>query len=133
MSDSVEHPAAGSSYEALKARTEALERQLAEAEVQSALRIRQSELKGEAVRAGIIDLDGLRLLDPATMAGGAEDAFDPVGVIARLRRDKPWLFGSANSSSSAVVPVAVQSRKRLATEMSVEEWRAARAEILRRR
>lgn len=132
MSDSVEHPAAGSSYEALKARTEALERQLAEAEVQSALRIRQSELKGEAVRAGIIDLDGLRLLDPATMAG-AEDAFDPVGVIARLRRDKPWLFGSANSSSSAVVPVAVQSRKRLATEMSVEEWRAARAEILRRR
>jgi hypothetical protein len=115
-------------FQALKAHAEALEQQLRDAEIQSAARLRQAELKAEAVRAGIVDLDGLKLLEPA----GHGDA-DAAAVIAKLRRDKPWLFGTASSSSTASAPQAAPMKRKLATEMSIEEWRAARAELLRRR
>lgn len=121
-------------FAALKAHAEALERQLHDVEIQSAIRLRQAELKAEAVRAGIVDLDGLKLLDTAILTSPPADTQDEAAhVIARLRRDKPWLFGAANSSSLAAVPQAAPMKRRLATEMSVEEWRAARAELLRRR
>jgi hypothetical protein len=113
-------------FQALKAHAEALERQLHEAEIQSAVRLRQAELKAEAMRAGIIDLDGLKLLD-ASVQGEADV------VIGKLRRDKPWLFGAASSSNTTSPPQAAPMKRKMATEMSIEEWRAARAELLRRR
>jgi len=81
-----------------------------------------------------VDLDGLKLLDAAVLAKPAGASHDDVPeIIAKLRRDKPWLFVSANSSSTAAAPHAAPMKRKLATEMSVEEWRAARAELLRRR
>ena len=47
----------------LRARAEALERQLTDAEQEAKSRLIRAELKVEAVRAGMIDLDGLKLLD----------------------------------------------------------------------
>jgi hypothetical protein len=122
------------SFAALKAHAEALERQLHDVEKQSAARLREVELKAEAVRAGILDLEGLKFLDPSTVsAQGADTHEDAARVIAKLRREKPWLFAVANSSSTAAAPQAAPIKRKLATEMSVEEWRAARAELLRRR
>jgi len=119
-------------FEALKAHAAALERQLHEAEIQSVMRLRQAELKAEAVRAGIVDLDGLKLLDPAVLTAPSGD-LDAAGTIAKLRREKPWLFNAGSSSSGASVPQAAPIKRKLATEMSIDEWRAARAELLRRR
>ncbi len=118
----------GAAFQALKAHAEALERQLHEAEIQSATRLRQAELKAEAMRAGIIDLDGLKLIDVSAQADSEASA-----VIAKLRRDKPWMFTQASSTSAASPPQAAPMKRKMATEMSVEEWRAARAELLRRR
>jgi len=74
------------------------------------------------------------LLDARALAAGTGAAQDDAAhVIAKLRRDKPWLFAAASSSSTATVPQAAPIKRKLATEMSVEEWRAARAELLRRR
>ena len=119
-------------FRALKAHAEALERQLHDMEVRSVMQLRQADLRAEAMRAGIVDIDGLRLLDPDSLAGreGAPAAGD---VISKLRRDKPWLFGASHSSSSGAAPSAAPVRKRLATDMTIEEWRAARAELLRRK
>jgi hypothetical protein len=117
-------------FRALKAHAEALERQLREAEAVGLQQARHSELKAEALHAGILDVDGLRLLDPAQSQG---ESFNAGEVIARLRRDKPWLFGKANSSSNSATPAATPPRKRFAMDMSVEEWRAARSDLLRRR
>ena len=54
----------------------------------------RAELKAEAVRAGMIDLDGLKLVDPADVrvneAGEIEGA---AMLMQKLRRAKPWLFG----------------------------------------
>lgn len=133
MSEGESDTSTENTLEALRARAAALERQLKESEVQATIRLRETELKSEALRAGIVDLDGLRLLEPSVLSNRTSEAFDAAELITKLRRDKPWLFGSTSSSSAMAAPAAVQVRRRLATEMTVEEWRAARAELLRRR
>ena len=133
MTDEGQNSGIADDYAALKSRADALEQQLKEVELQATARLRQSELKSEAVRAGIIDLDGLRLLDPAVMVSRSSESFDPAAIVSGLRREKPWLFGVPSSSSFKAAPAAVPARHRLATEMSVEEWRAARAELIRYR
>ena len=96
-------------------------------------RLLQAELRTEAVRAGMVDLDGVKLIDASALkVSEAGELVDGVGVMAALRAAKPWLFGRGNSSSAAQAPRAEPLRPKKATEMTVEEWRAARAELLRR-
>jgi hypothetical protein len=110
----------------------ARERRLANAEQEARSRLVQAELKVEALRAGIVDLDGLKLLDlSAVEVGEAGDVKNAADVITQLRRTKPWLFGGGSSSSSANPPPAQPPRQKLATEMTDAEYRAARAAILR--
>ncbi len=95
-------------------------------------RVVHAELKVEAVRAGMVDLDGLKLLNPATVEVGADgEVKNAAEVIAQLRRAKPWLFGGSSSSSSANPPPAQPPRQKMATEMTEAEYRAARAAILK--
>jgi len=97
-------------------------------------RLIHAELKAEAVRAGMVDLDGLKLLDISaarlTEAGDVEGAG---ALMAQLRRDKPWLFGGASSSATAAPPPAAPPVAKNATEMTDAEYRAARANLLKRR
>jgi hypothetical protein len=54
-------------------------------------------------------------------------------LLAQLKRAKPWLFGAASSSNPASPPAAQPMRQKLAGEMTTAEWRAARADLVRRR
>jgi len=111
-----------------------LEAKLAELEASMRSAAIQAELKTEAVRAGMVDLDGLKLADTAAVtldeAGTVQGA---AALVAALKRDKPWLFGAGSSSSTAKPPPVQPARARLATEMSYAEWQAARRDLLRRR
>ena len=110
-----------------------LERRLAELEASTTKRLIHSELKAVAVRAGMIDLDGLKLLDFENLKLDADGNVKGAGEVMRdLRRSKPWLFGGASTSSSSSPPPAQPPRPKLATEMNYAEWQAARAELLRR-
>ncbi len=118
---------------ALRARNEALEHSLREARAASDRRAIQAELRAEASRRGMVDLDGLKLADLG------EVSIDEDGVVhgaaplmTKLRREKPWLFGAASSSSVAGAPVPAPNRAKMAMDMSLGEWRSARAELLRR-
>lgn len=116
----------------LRARAEALERRLAENEQEARVRIVSAELKVEAVRAGIVDLDGLKLLDLKSVELTPEgELSNGSELIAQLRRMKPWLFGGTSSSSPAIPPPSQPPRQKLATEMTDDEYRAARAAILK--
>ena len=96
-------------------------------------RLLQAELKAEAIRAGMIDLDGVKLIDMAGVkTNDAGELVDGGKVMAALRVAKPWLFGRS-SSSAAVAPRAEPPQAKPAMKMSVDEWKAARAELLRRR
>jgi hypothetical protein len=90
-------------------------------------RIIAANLRTEAVRAGMIDLDGLKLLDVASVH--LDDADNIVGgqtIMTNLRRNKPWLFGAASSSSASVVPASQPVRQKTALEMTEQEYIAAR-------
>ena len=118
----------------LRARAEGLEQRLREAmDTQQHLLLR-AELKVEAVRAGMVDLDGLKLLDTSDLRLGANGEVEGAqAVMQKLRRSKPWLFGQSSSSSPGAPPPAQPPVRKLATEMSADEWRSARADLLRRR
>ena len=116
-------------------RAEAAEAALERAQAEAQTRIIRSELKAEAVKAGMVDLDGLKLIDAETLRVNERgDVEDAPAVLAKLKREKPWLFGGGKSSSAAAsAPRPEPPRQRMATEMSRDEWLSARAALLRRR
>ena len=119
--------------EALRERLDQMERESQDMRQDSESRVIQAEMKVEAMRAGMVDLDGLRFLDLTQarlednggVAGGKE-------LIGQLKRAKPWLFAAPSSSSVARVPPSRPARVKLATEMTDEEYRTARANIIKR-
>ena len=75
----------------------ALEQRLAALEASLRERLLRAELKAHAVRAGMVDLDGLKLLDTSRLVLNERD--EVVGaaeLMAETRRAKPWLFGGAS-------------------------------------
>jgi hypothetical protein len=117
----------------LRSRADALEHQLATTLADTESRLVRAELKAEAIRAGMVDLDGLKLLDMTRLKLSKAGELEDVGTImSRLRQAKPWLFGAASSSSPATPPPAQSPRKKLATEMTDAEYRIARAALIKR-
>jgi len=134
MSESDLEPNLGSDLASLQSENAALQAQLQEARANADARLIQAELKAEAIRAGMVDLDGLKLIDPGTVCIGPDgNVVGAARVIEKLQRDKVWLFHAGSSSSSAQAPASVPVRTKLATEMTLDEWRSARADLLRRR
>ena len=117
-----------------EARAAALERELAEARSAADARLLRAELKTEAVRAGMVDLDGLKLLDTSSLKLTEEGTLpNAAEVMRQLKRDKPWLFTKPSSSNIAVPPSAEPPKTKLAKEMSYNEWQAARDRLIRGR
>ena len=116
-----------------EARAADLERRLAELEASTSVRLIRAELKTEAVRAGMVDLDGLKLIDITSLKLDDDGNLPAAAEVMRqMRRAKPWLFGGASTSSTSAAPPPTPPRPKLATEMTDDEWRAARAELLKR-
>jgi hypothetical protein len=117
----------------LRARLDKLERDSQESRRLNERRVVLAELKVEAMRANMIDLDGLQFLDMSQISLGEEGGVaDGPEVIGRLKRAKPWLFATPSSSSIAKVPPSGPTRQKLARDMSDEEYRIARASIIKR-
>ena len=116
------------------ARNAELEERIVQMEADSRRRLVHAELKAEALRAGMIDLDGLKLVDFTHVElGPTGDVKGATTLMRDLRRSKPWLFGGDNSSAPAMPPPAQPAKARNATVMTEAEWRAARAELIRTR
>jgi hypothetical protein len=124
---------AGDDPVALRAHADALEQKLHETMERHRSQLLNAELKAEAIKAGMVDLDGLKLVqfdeltidDQGTVSGA--DA-----LIKNLRARKPWLFSERHSSSPGSAPQALAQERKLATQMSYEEWRRARADLLKK-
>ena len=129
MSDATQPP-----EEDWRGRAEAAERTLIDAVHAAEQRLIRAELKTEAMRAGMVDLDGIKLVETDGLA--LDDKGEVAGaaqLMVQLKRAKPWLFGGHSSSSGAKAPSAQPPQQRLATEMSHDEWRSARAELVKRK
>jgi hypothetical protein len=94
------------------------------------IRLVAAHLRTEAVRAGMVDLDGLKMIDVSAVRLGSDDNI--VGgrkLMDDLRRNKPWLFAVTSSSSSAIAPASRPVRQKSALEMTDEEYAAARTAV----
>lgn len=135
MSDETNVGAGGTEELAsLRVRAERLEKELVDMTAANRERLVKAEMRVEAVRAGMIDLDGLKLANMTQVSVGEDgEVQGGAALMERLRKDKPWLFARANSSSTASPPPGAPVTQKLATDMSLDEWRLARAELLRKR
>ena len=116
----------------LRDRFERLQQESHDARQDWERRIVLAEMKVEAIRAGIVDMDGLKFVDAGNLQMGEDGSV--VGAaesIALLKKEKPWLFAVPSSSSVARVPASRPTRHKLATEMTDDEYRIARANIVR--
>ena len=97
-------------------------------------RLVTANLRTEAVRAGMVDLDGLKLVD---LSGVQLDDNDKIvggrKLMEELRRNKPWLFATASSSSVSVAPSSQPVRQKTALEMTDDEYAAARQAVIKYR
>ena len=119
--------------ETLRARAAQLEQEMRAMGERAHATLIRAELKAEALRTGLIDLDGLKLID--TTALSVTEAGDVEGVTAlvqRFKRAKPWLFAAGSSAVTASPPPSQPPRQKAALDMSQDEYRTARAALLRR-
>jgi hypothetical protein len=76
-----------------------------EAETRANERVIRAELKTVALKAGMIDLDGLKLADLSVVK--INDKGEVVGadaLITKLKEAKPYLFGAATSTTNTNTP-----------------------------
>lgn len=95
-------------------------------------RILRSELKAAALKAGMVDLDGLKLADLSKVK--LNDAVEVEGADAlmeSLKKDKPYLFGTTGSSSSTgKKPDPTDDKPKKATEMTDAEYAALKKKAI---
>lgn len=111
---------------AAQARAEA-EAAVRRAEAAADERVIRAELRTAAFRAGMVDLDGLKLADLSGVTlndrGEAEGA---EAMMAELKAAKPYLFAEARAGTSNPLrpPTPKPNTARRASELSEEEYRA---------
>lgn len=106
-----------------------------EAETKAEQRVIRAELKAAAIKAGMVDLDGLKLADLSAVKLNPEtgEVEGAEALMESLKKSKPYLFGAAHSSTPGTPPNPKTPEAKKATEMSREEYEKARREITRKR
>lgn len=105
----------------------AAEQAAAERDKASRERIMRADLRVAARDAGMVDLDGLKLLDTAALKLADDGSVTNAGeAIAELKKSKPWAFGAASTSSTAAPPPADPGKPKLYRDMSEAEQAAWR-------
>jgi hypothetical protein len=96
-------------------------------------RVLAAEMRGRALAAGMVDPEGLKLLDLSGVKLLDDGSVQiPDGFFDDARRAKPFLFVAKHTASVAKAPDVAPMRARNAVEMNFEEWQAARSDLLRR-
>jgi hypothetical protein len=116
---------------AAKASKEA-EEKIAAAATAANARLIRAEIKAIALKAGIVDVDGLALADLSNVK--FDDKGDLVGgeeAIDALRKSKPYLFTKTTSSTGSQPPPAGSKGgdKKTAKDMTDAEWAAEKKKL----
>lgn len=104
----------------------------AEASAEADKRVLQAELKGEAVKAGLVDLDQLKLLDLSTVSLKDGQIVGADALFTSLKEAKPYLFGEVKHSSTPQNPPPQNPpQQKAAKDMTPAEYEAAKAALLK--
>ena len=95
-------------------------------------RVIRAELKAEALKAGMIDLDGLQLADLSTVKLNDKGEVEGgAAAIEALKKAKPYLFGQANTGSTQDPPKPNTGGNKKVSEMTPAEYEAHKKAVIR--
>lgn len=96
-------------------------------------RIIRAELKAEAIKAGVVDVnDALKLADLTKVTLKDDGTVDGAEALFKaLKEAKPYLFGAANSSTPGTPPKPGQQQGKSVKEMTKAEYDAAKRAAIR--
>lgn len=95
-------------------------------------RIIRAELKAEAIKAGLVDLDALKLADLTKVTLKDDGTVDGAeALFADLKKAKPYLFGVVNTSTTITAPKPGVQPGKGVKEMSKAEYEAAKRAAIR--
>lgn len=117
-----------------KAAEEAAAAKMTEAEARANERIIRAELRTAALKAGMVDLDGLKLADLTEVKLNDQGEVDGAdALMTKLKEAKPYLFGAPQSgtSSTHTPPNPNPTGPKKATEMTDEEYQAEKARAIK--
>lgn len=108
---------------------------LAKARTEVEARVIQAEVRALAARAGMVDPDGVKLMDlGGVRVNAAGDVEGAEAAIEAARTARPWLFGNARTANPEPPPRPRDTREtRDARQMTTKEYAAARRERAWRR
>ncbi|MGJ7529845.1 phage scaffolding protein [Variovorax sp. GB1P17] len=93
-------------------------------------RVIRAEMKAAALKAGMVDLDGLKLADLSkiklTEAGEVEGA---EALMDELKKSKPYLFGAPSTSNTQEPPPREKPAAKKVSEMTTAEYETAKAKL----
>jgi len=132
---SEQEAAAKAAKDAATAAEAAATTKITEASAAAQQRIIRAELKAAALKAGMVDLDGLKLADLSTVklndeTGEVEGAD---ALMDAMKKAKPYLFGAPGTSNPNPPPKPTDPKAKLAKDMTPEEYAAAKAQLTGRR
>jgi hypothetical protein len=111
--------------ERVKKANEAAELKIKEASTAADQRVIRAELRAAAVKAGMVDLDGLKLADLSKVKlndqGEVEGAEE---LMTALKKAKPYLFGEPSTSSTHRAPGPGENKPKKVSEMTDAERKA---------
>lgn len=118
---------AAAKTEAEKASTEAI----AAAKKETDDRVIRTELRVEATKAGMHDLDGLKLVDASALKIKDDGTVEGVAdLMTKLKTDKPYLFGTSRGTTNTDnKPPPKPGQPKNAKDLSPEEYAAALKQI----
>jgi hypothetical protein len=90
-------------------------------------RIIRSELKAAALKAGMVDLDFLKLIDISGVTLNEKGDIEGAdALMAKAKESKPHMFGQTSTTSSTQpAPTPKPTTQKLAKDMTPEEYKAA--------
>ncbi|MDB6104053.1 MAG: hypothetical protein JWO52_4052 [Gammaproteobacteria bacterium] len=110
--------------------TAAADTKVKDANTAAEQRIIRAELKAEALKAGMVDLDGLKLADLTKVKINDKGEIEGAeALMTELKKAKPYLFGTVSTSSTAPVPPVDKTAPKLVKDMTPEERAKARAAL----
>lgn len=96
-------------------------------------RIIRAELKAAAIKAGMIDLDGLKLADLSSVKLNEKgDVEGAEALMESLKKDKAWLFGAAKTSQTEPPPPPAPKDGKRAVDMDDAEYEKAKRKLIGR-
>lgn len=116
-----------------KKKGEEADQKVQAAEKAANARIIRAELKAVAIKAGMVDLDGLKLADLSSVVLGEDgEVTGAEDLMAKLKEAKPYLFAEPSKSTTNTevkVPPKKDPEKFSATKATPEELKAKAKEL----